>query len=68
VFTDPIEERDLRLPGIERVHVAGRTASVVASHNVDSIVEHVRMLRAGSIDVLPISLKEIFLEKVKARS
>jgi ABC-2 type transport system ATP-binding protein len=68
VFTDPIEERDLRLPGIERVHVEGRTASVVASHNVDSIVEHVRMLRAGSIDVLPISLKEIFLEKVKARS
>jgi ABC-2 type transport system ATP-binding protein len=68
VFTEPIEERDLRLPGIERVRVEGRTASVVASHNVDSIVEHVRMLRAGSIDVLPISLKEIFLEKVKARS
>ena len=68
VFTDPVEERDLRLPGIETVHFQGRTASFVASHNVDSIVEHVRMLRAGSIDVLPISLKEIFLEKVKARS
>jgi hypothetical protein len=24
-------------------------------------------LRAGSIDVLPVSLKEIFLEKVKSR-
>jgi ABC-2 type transport system ATP-binding protein len=68
VFTDPIEARDLRLPGIERVCFEGRTATFVASHNVDSIVEHVRMLRAGSIDVLPISLKEIFLEKVKARS
>jgi ABC-2 type transport system ATP-binding protein len=68
VFTDPIEERDLRLPGIERVRVEGRTATFVASHNVDSIVEHVRMLHAGSIEVLPISLKEIFLEKVKARS
>jgi len=68
VFPNPIEERDLRLPGIERVHVEGRTASFVASHNVDSIVEHVRMLRAGSVDVLPVSLKEIFLEKVKARS
>jgi ABC-2 type transport system ATP-binding protein len=67
VFVDPIAERDLRLPGIERLHVEGRTASFVASHNVDSIVEHVRMLRAGSIDVVPISLKEIFLEKVKAR-
>ncbi len=68
VFTYPIEERDLRLPGIERVHVEGKTASFVASHNVDSIVEHVRMLHAGSVDVLPISLKEIFLDKVKARS
>jgi ABC-2 type transport system ATP-binding protein len=68
VFTHPIEERDLRLPGIERARVEGRTVSFMASHNVDSIVEHVRMLHAGSIDVLPISLKEIFLEKVKARS
>lgn len=68
VFPEPVDERDLRVPGIERAHVKGRTVSLVASHNVDSIVEHVRMLRAGSIDVLPISLKEIFLEKVKARS
>jgi ABC-2 type transport system ATP-binding protein len=67
VFTGPIEERDLRLPGIDRVHVEGRTASFVASHNVDSIVEHIRMLRAGNIDVLPLSLKEIFLEKVRTR-
>lgn len=68
VFADPVEERDFRLPGIERLRLEGKTASFVASHNVESIVEHVRMLRAGSIDVLPISLKEIFLEKVKARS
>jgi len=68
VFPEPVEERDFRLPGIEKVSVAGRTVSFVASHNVDSIVEHVRMLHAGSIDVLPISLKEIFLEKVRARS
>jgi ABC-2 type transport system ATP-binding protein len=68
VFTDPVEERDLRLPGVERIKIEGRIASFVASRNVDSIVEHIRMLRAGSIDVLPISLKEIFLEKVKARS
>ncbi len=68
VFPEPVEERDFRLPGIEKVSVTGRTVSFVASHNVDSIVEHVRMLHAGSVDVLPISLKEIFLEKVKARS
>lgn len=68
VFPEPVEERDLRLAGIERVHVEGRTASFVASYNVDSIVEHVRMLHADSIDVLPLSLKEIFLEKVRVKS
>lgn len=67
VFPEPVEERDLRVPGIEKVRTEGRTVSLLASHNVESIVEHVRMLRAGSVDVLPISLKEIFLEKVKAR-
>lgn len=68
VFPEPVEERDFRLPGIEKVTVAGRTVSFVASHNVDFIVEHARMLHASNVDVLPISLKEIFLEKVKARS
>jgi ABC-2 type transport system ATP-binding protein len=31
VFPDPIEERDLRVPGIEKVHTQGHTASLVAS-------------------------------------
>lgn len=68
VFPEPVEARDFRVPGIEKVRTEGRTVSLLASHNVDLILEHVRMLHAGSIDVLPISLKEIFLEKVKARS
>jgi len=67
VFPEPVEARDFHLPGIETVRTEGRTVSLVASHNVDSIVEHVRMLRAGSIDVVPLSLKEIFLGKVRAR-
>jgi ABC-2 type transport system ATP-binding protein len=68
VFPNPVEERDFRLAGIETIRAEGCTVSLVASHNVDSIVQHVRMLHAGSIDVLPLSLKEIFLGKVKARS
>jgi ABC-2 type transport system ATP-binding protein len=68
VFPEPVEERDFRIAGIENVRTEGNTVSLVASHNVDSIVEHVRMLRAGSIDVVPLSLKEIFLGKVKDRS
>jgi ABC-type multidrug transport system ATPase subunit len=67
VFPNPVEERDFRVKGIEKVHAEGRTVSLIASCNVDSIVEHVRMMRAKTVDVLPISLKEIFLEKVKAK-
>lgn len=68
VFPEPVEERDFRLPGIDRVHLSGRTVSLTTSHNLESITEHIRMLRANNIDVLPLSLKEIFLEKVKVQS
>jgi ABC-2 type transport system ATP-binding protein len=68
VFPHPVEERDFRVSGIERVHMQGRSVSLVASCNVDRIVEHVHMMQAQTVDVLPISLKEIFLEKVKAGS
>jgi ABC-2 type transport system ATP-binding protein len=66
VFPDSVEERDFRIEGIEKVRAEGRTVSLVASHNVDAIVEHVRRMRANTVDVLPVSFKEIFLEKVKA--
>lgn len=68
VFPEPVEERDFRLPGVARVRVAGRTASFVVNQNLEAVLEHIRMLRAASIDVLPISLKEIFLETVRAGS
>ena len=67
VFPEPVEERDFRIPGIESVQLQGRTVSLTASCNLDAIIEHIRMLRARNIDVLPISLKEIFLQKVKTR-
>ena len=41
VFPEPIEERDFRLPGIEKVHAHGRAVSLVTSRNVDGIVEHI---------------------------
>lgn len=68
VFPDPVDERDFRLPGIEKTRIEGRTVTLVASDHVDSILEHVRMLKAGNVDVLPLPLKEVFLEKVKVRS
>ena len=67
VFPNEVEERDFHVAGIDKVHLEGRAVSLVASRNVDNIVEHVRMMQAQTVDVLPVSLKEIFLEKVRAR-
>jgi ABC-2 type transport system ATP-binding protein len=67
VFDSPVQAPALALDGIERVLVDGRSVSVFASRNVDSIVSQAHALHATSIDVLPVSLKEIFLESLKAK-
>ena len=66
VFPEPVAERDFQIRGIERVQTEGRTVTLTISQNVDYIVGHARRLNASSVDVLPISLKEIFLGRVKA--
>jgi len=48
--------------GVERVSRDGRVLTVLASEGADGIVEEARTLRPVSIDVVPVSLKEIFLE------
>jgi ABC-2 type transport system ATP-binding protein len=67
VFDTPARAPEFALDGIERVQVDGRTVSVFASHNVDRIIDHAHALRPTSIDVLPVTLKEIFLESLKRR-
>lgn len=65
VFDTPASAPEFAIDGIERVQVDGRTVSVFASHNVDRIVHHANGLGPTSIDVLPVTLKEIFLESLK---
>jgi ABC-type multidrug transport system ATPase subunit len=67
VFETPAQTPEFALDGIKRMTVDGRTVSLFASHNVERIVERAHALHATSIDVLPVSLKEIFLESLKAR-
>jgi len=56
----------LAVPGVERVTVSGRTASVFVSQNVDHVVHRGRALHATAVDVVPIGLKDIFLESLKS--
>src|SRR5256885_10173921 len=55
----------LVLDGVKRVAVDGRTVSVMASHNSVTIAERMRAQSATSVEVLPMTLKEIVLESLK---
>lgn len=66
VFSEPVSKLDFNFAGIERVDAEGAVVSVVASRNVEEIVERFRGMRVNNIDVAPLSLKEIFLARVKA--
>lgn len=62
--TEPPSD-DFHMQGIEQIRTSGRQVIVLASHNTDAIVERARNLEAVSVDVAPISLREVFLDTVK---
>lgn len=64
VFDGPVNEKELAVEGVKRVGIAGQMVTLIANHNSERIVEHLRCLDAKRIDVFPITLKEIFLENV----
>jgi len=53
-----------RSPGVTRVQHDGRLLSVLASAGADAIAGEVRASGASSVEVTPVTLKEIFLESV----
>jgi ABC-2 type transport system ATP-binding protein len=65
VFPTPPAECDFQIAGVESIRARGHQLSVFASGNTDAIVERARDFHASSIQVLPIGLREMFLEKVK---
>ena len=56
---------DFRAPGVEQVRREGRTLSALASGHAEEIAAEARRRNAISVDVEPVTLKEIFLETVK---
>jgi ABC-2 type transport system ATP-binding protein len=65
VFHALPDERELRTPGVERVMVRGHQVRMIVSSNLESALERARTFYPSSIEVSPISLREIFLDKVK---
>ena len=66
VFDDEAPEPAFRAPGIECVRREGRVLTVLSSAGTEQILVEARALHPASIDVVPVTLKEIFLESVKA--
>jgi ABC-2 type transport system ATP-binding protein len=58
-------EHVFELPGVQRIETSGRQVVVVARQNTDEIVQRARGLDVASIDVAPLTLRELFLETVK---
>ena len=53
-------------PGVQRVQRDGRVLTILASGHADRIVEEARQLRPITVDVTPVTLKDIFLDTVSA--
>jgi len=53
------------LPGVDHLRQRGRTASLLAHMDVDAVVERIRELGAISVEVRPVTLKELFLDHVR---
>jgi hypothetical protein len=51
--------------GVESVRQEGRVVSILASNNVEAIVEQARSLPGALVESFPVTLKEIFLEHVR---
>ena len=66
VFDGEAPQPAFRANGVVRVTRQGRVLSLLVAGDRDAIVEEARVLGPVSVDVLPVSLKEIFLETVAA--
>jgi ABC-2 type transport system ATP-binding protein len=64
VFAGNASQAELRAPGIIRVQRQGRVLTVLTSDR-EALLAEARPLSPTSIDVAPVTLKEIFLESVR---
>jgi len=66
VFDASAPAHAFRSPGVARVRREGRVLTVFVSTGTEQILDEARTLGPVSVDVLPVTLKEIFLETVTA--
>jgi hypothetical protein len=55
------------MEGVKGIQPDNETLCLVIDRNLDRILEHIHILRAKKLEVMPMSLKEIFLQSLKVR-
>ncbi len=65
VFSGDAPEFKVHAPGTHRVTRKGRVVTILSSSRGNEVIDEVRGYRPVSLDVSPVSLKEIFLESVR---
>lgn len=66
VFDGEAPQAEFRAPGVLRVRREGRVLTVLSSAGALKVLEEARALNPVSVDVVPVTLNEIFLETVAA--
>jgi len=66
VFDREAPEAAFDAPGVTRVRRSGRVLTVLATAGAEPVLDRARALNPVSMDVVPVTLKEIFLESVTA--
>ena len=66
VFDEAAPEAVFTAPGVARVRRNGRVLTLLSTAGAEQVVDEARALAPTSMDVFPVSLKEIFLETVNA--
>jgi ABC-2 type transport system ATP-binding protein len=68
VFDGDAPDPTFRAPGVVRIRRKGRVLTVLTSGGADRLVEEARRFSPVSVDIAPVTLKEIFLETVTAEA
>jgi ABC-2 type transport system ATP-binding protein len=65
VFDGEAPPMFLRSPGVQRVDSRGRMVTILSASGSTALLDEVRGYGPAAIDVLPVTLKEIFLDTVR---
>jgi ABC-2 type transport system ATP-binding protein len=66
-FSSKPPEHIFDMPEVQSIEISGRQMVLVSSHGAEAIIERARNIDAMVVDVAPIGLRELFLEKVRDR-